>query len=278
MSATGAVTAGSFSGTTVSATGAVTAGSFSGTTVSATGAVTAGSFSGTTVSATGTVTAGSFSGTTVSATGSLALQPTSGSVGIGKTNPSYTLEVVGSLGVTGDISALYSDDRLKTRLAPIDHAMDKVSRLSAFTYRNNALASTFGFADDIVRVGLSAQEVAAVLPEAVTSAPFDATPEGTSLTGDRYLTVRYERIVPLLVAALHEVRGRLDATASRSGTVRLRDGCARVELDGTGEGERFFLQNASGFTRLRGVLTPGALTIHGEDGGDSDTVVHWMVT
>ena len=133
-------------------------------------------------------------------------------VGIGLTNPSYALEVKGDVGITGDISALYSDDRLKTRLAPLANALEKVSRLSTFTYRNNVTAQSFGFADDRVRVGLSAQEVASVLPEAVTIAPFDRVlvdGREASRSGLSYTTVQYDKLVPLLVAAIQELDQKL---------------------------------------------------------------------
>ena len=132
----------------------------------------------------------------------------SSNVGVGVTNPSYRLDVSGVMGITGDMSALYSDDRLKTRVGPLANALEKVSRLSAFTYRNNALARSFGFADDRVRVGLSAQEVAAVLPEAVVMAPFDrmlVDGREESRSGERYTTVQYEKLVPLLIAGIQEL-------------------------------------------------------------------------
>jgi hypothetical protein len=115
---------------------------------------------------------------------------------------SYTLQVSGTIGASGDITALYSDERLKTKTGTIKNALDKVCSLDTFTYRNNELAQSFGFKDDYQRVGVSAQQVQKVLPEAVRPAPFDAENQ----SGQNYLTVQYEKLVPLLIEALKEER------------------------------------------------------------------------
>ena len=128
---------------------------------------------------------------------------TLGNVGVGTNNPSaYTLQVQGTLGVSGDITALYSDERLKTKTGTLVSALDKVTSLETFTYRTNELALSLGFEDDYQRVGVSAQQVQKVLPEAVRPAPFDANNQ----SGQNYLTVQYEKLVPLLIEALKEER------------------------------------------------------------------------
>ena len=129
----------------------------------------------------------------------------SGNVGIGTDNPStYKLQVSGTIGATGDITAYFSDDRLKTKTGLIESALEKVLSLEAFTYVPNDLAKSFGFEDSKQRVGLSAQSVQRVLPEAVCPAPFDAD----NASGQQYLTVQYDKLVPLLVEAIKELAGR----------------------------------------------------------------------
>lgn len=119
-----------------------------------------------------------------------------GSLGVG-TAASGTS---GEIRATNNVTAYYSDDRLKTRLGVIDNALDKVSRLTGFYYEANETAQAFGY--EVKReVGLSAQEVEQVLPEVVAPAPIDET----------YLTLRYERIVPLLVEAIKELRAEVNA-------------------------------------------------------------------
>jgi hypothetical protein len=142
----------------------------------------------------------------------LLLNPNGGNVGIGTTNPSsYTLQVSGTIGATGDITAFFSDDRLKTKTGRLESALEKVLSLEAFTYVPNDLAKSFGFEDSKQRVGLSAQSVQRVLPEAVCPAPFDAENQ----SGQGYLTVQYDKLVPLLVEALKEERKAREALEER---------------------------------------------------------------
>ena len=102
----------------------------------------------------------------------------------------------------GDIVAYYSDDRLKNKIGNLEGALDKVNSLNGFTYTPNEKALALGVDQDEVRVGVSAQEVQAVLPEAVKDAPVQNT-EG-------YLTVQYEKIVPLLIESIKELSAKVE--------------------------------------------------------------------
>ena len=105
---------------------------------------------------------------------------------------------------TGDITAYYSDDRLKTRIGNIENALDKVGQLNGFYYEANALANDLGYATKR-EVGVSAQEIQSVLPEVVGPAPVDA----------EYLTVKYERIIPLLIEAIKELKSEIEILKSK---------------------------------------------------------------
>lgn len=113
--------------------------------------------------------------------------------------------VYGSVGnFTGEVTAYYSDRRLKDNIKPIDNAVDKVLKLNGITYNPNDLAASFGHDKTLDIVGLFADEVEAVLPEAVKLAPFDRDQDGNSKSGENYKTVQYEKVVPLLVEAIKE--------------------------------------------------------------------------
>jgi hypothetical protein len=117
------------------------------------------------------------------------------SVGVG-TAASAT---AGEIRATNNVTAYYSDDRFKTNLGNIPNALDKVQTLNGFYYEANELAQSYGY-DKKLEVGVSAQQVQAIMPEVVAPAPID----------ENYLTVRYERLVPLLIEAIKELKAELD--------------------------------------------------------------------
>jgi hypothetical protein len=82
--------------------------------------------------------------------------------------------------------------------------------LRGFYYTNNETAKECGYTDDNVQLGLSAQAVQKVCPEVVTAAGFDVEADGNSISGEDYLTVQYDRLIPVLVEAIKELKGELD--------------------------------------------------------------------
>lgn len=121
------------------------------------------------------------------------------------------LGVTGDITATGNIIGYYSDSRLKSNIRIIDHALDKVSALSGVFYTASELAATYGYTSTELEVGVIAQQVQAVLPEVIKLAPFDTNIDGTSKSGENYLTVQYERIVPLLIEAIKELKAEIDS-------------------------------------------------------------------
>ena len=91
--------------------------------------------------------------------------------------------------------------------------MFKVNQLQPIQYVANDLAVSYGYSNTTVQIGLSAQSVQYQVPEAVDLAPFDTFYDGdtkSSVSGHNYLTVKYERLVPLLVAAIQELSTKID--------------------------------------------------------------------
>lgn len=122
---------------------------------------------------------------------------------------------VGEIRATNDITAFYSDSRLKKDITEIPNALEKLEKIRGVYYVQSDLASTFGFNKTERQVGVIAQEVQAVLPEVIKIAPFDMKEDGTSASGNDYLTVQYDRIIPLLVQAIKEQNKRIDALEAK---------------------------------------------------------------
>ena len=111
------------------------------------------------------------------------------------------LAITGTMTCTGNITAFTSDIRLKTEIKPIENAVAKLLKLNGFTYEHNELAESLGYERNGERFsGVSAQDVKEVLPEAVKPAPANAD----------YMTVQYEKLVPLLIEAIKELKAEID--------------------------------------------------------------------
>lgn len=83
-----------------------------------------------------------------------------------------------------------SDRRLKTSLKRVESSLDKVSKLVAYSYDKQGVEGK--------QVGVIAQEVEEVLPEAVREDP------------NGYKTVDYSALTALLINAINELRGEIN--------------------------------------------------------------------
>ena len=124
-----------------------------------------------------------------------------GSLGVG-TAASGT---AGEIRATNNVTAFYSDARLKDFKGTIPNALAKVQLLNGYYFTENARAKELGYNNDKMQVGVSAQEVEAVMPEVVTDAPINANFEGAD-----YKTVYYDKLVPLLIEAIKELKAEID--------------------------------------------------------------------
>tara|TARA_Y100001937_G_scaffold18849_1_gene26062 strand:+ start:29788 stop:33378 length:3591 start_codon:yes stop_codon:yes gene_type:complete len=112
----------------------------------------------------------------------------------------------GEVRASGDIVAYASDDRLKDKKGNIENALEKVGQLNGFHFNWNNKTAEWGPSYDSNRnmVGVSAQEVEKVLPEAVLDAPADS----------EYKTVQYEKLVPLLIESIKELKSEIEELKS----------------------------------------------------------------
>ena len=146
--------------------------------------------------------------------------------GIGDTSIPATdaLEVVGEITATGNITAYSSDARLKNNILNIPNALEKIQSIGGYTFDWDDKVDALGFEPEYRKndAGLLAQEIQSVLPQAVADAPFDreVDPEDNtkiiSKSGEKYLTVRYEKVVPLLVEAIKELKAEVEELKKNS--------------------------------------------------------------
>ena len=149
------------------------------------------------LSVTGTTNlGGAVTGITTLAAGNTTI---TGFANVSSTLAAGNTSITGFITATGDITAFFSDDRLKDRYSNIPNAVEKVKSLNGFYYEPNITAQDLGYQKEM-HVGVSAQEVNAIMPEIVAPAPID----------NKYLTVKYDRLVPLLIEAIKEQQIQID--------------------------------------------------------------------
>jgi len=96
---------------------------------------------------------------------------------------------------SGDVIAFSSSDRrFKDNLVVIEGSLDKIGKVNGYEFDWNDKQSAYKGHD----IGVVAQEIEAVLPEVVTT------------RGDGYKAVKYEKIVPLLIESIKELKQEVD--------------------------------------------------------------------
>ena len=112
-----------------------------------------------------------------------------------------------------NIIAYASDGRLKENIQPITNAIEKIKKITGMTFDWKPMVRDLGFEpSNVHEAGVIAQDVEAVLPEAVDVAPFDYDwkQPNKSKSGEKYLTVKYEKLVPLLIQATKEQQEQIE--------------------------------------------------------------------
>jgi hypothetical protein len=118
---------------------------------------------------------------------------------------SYGTFITGNVFVTGTVTQGVSDDRLKRRLGNIENPLAKIKSLNGFRYKLSGRAIALGLTNTSVQVGVSAQEVEKVLPEAIAVAPID----------EEFSNVHYERLIPLLIEGIKELTNKVESLESK---------------------------------------------------------------
>mgnify|MGYP000461611663 CR=1 FL=1 len=122
-----------------------------------------------------------------------------GNVGMGNLTPSVRLQVSGDI-IANSIAGS-SDIRFKKNIQTVEHALDKIKALRGVYFNWNKEAfpdKNFGNQNEL---GFIAQEVEQVVPEIVTR----------DNTKEEYRSVKYDKLVALLVEAIKEQQKQIDS-------------------------------------------------------------------
>lgn len=120
---------------------------------------------------------------------------------IGGGSERMRLETDGDLHADGDViaySTTISDIRLKDNIVGINNALAKVSQLNGYTFEYKA--------DGKISAGVIAQEVEAVLPEAVSEKQLPLKTDDDQ----EYKVVNYDALHGLLIEAIKELTARVE--------------------------------------------------------------------
>lgn len=204
-------------------TGTVTATNFAG---DVTGSVTGNADTATALETARNIAGNSFDGTgdiTISASDITGINQdleTSDDVrfdsfGVG-TNASGT---TGEIRATNNITAFFSDKRLKENITELSYALEKLNMISGVLFTPNETAGGYGYDTSKEYPGVIAQEVQETLPQAVVPAPFDTDYDENgnpySVSGENYMTVQYEKLIPLLIEAIKELNKKVDSLGEK---------------------------------------------------------------
>ena len=100
-----------------------------------------------------------------------------------------------TLRATADVVAYYSSDkRLKDNIIPIKNAVDKIQKIGGYEFDWNDKQTTHKGHD----IGIIAQEIEEILPEIVANRE------------DGFKSVKYERLIPVLIEAIKEQQQQID--------------------------------------------------------------------
>jgi hypothetical protein len=145
-----------------------------------------------------------------------------GSLGIGKNNPAYKLDVQGDINAVGTVRAngvaLSSDIRWKRDVQPLSDALERLHRLRGVSYywRRTEFPEKDFSADK--QIGLIAQDVEQVYPEAVS----------TDKQG--YKAVNYPALISPVIEAVRSLYDKLTHTEAKVEAIAAEN--AKLKADG----------------------------------------------
>ena len=114
---------------------------------------------------------------------------------------------IGKVLAANDIVAFASDKRLKENIIEISNPLDKIQQVRGVYFDWNQKSKEKGFkaAREKNEIGMIAQEVEQIIPQAIEPAPFNK----------EYKTIKYDRLIPLLVECIKDQQKQIDELKSK---------------------------------------------------------------
>ena len=108
----------------------------------------------------------------------------------------------GTVSAENDVIAFASDKRLKENIIKIPDPLEKIKQLRGVYYdwKKDVKEKGFHPIRKTNEIGMIAQEVEKVIPQAIEPAPFN----------NKYKTIKYDRIIPLLVECIKDQQKQID--------------------------------------------------------------------
>ena len=113
----------------------------------------------------------------------------------------------GKVLAANDIVAFASDKRLKENIIEISNPLDKIQQVRGVYFDWNEKSKEEGFkaAREKNEIGMIAQEVEQIIPQAIEPAPFNK----------EYKTIKYDRLIPLLVECIKDQQKQINELKSK---------------------------------------------------------------
>lgn len=130
---------------------------------------------------------------------------------------------IGGLGYANGLYNL-SDERMKGDIQPLDHALDRLMKIRGVSYKyNSAEYNALLPADDRTYLGLIAQEIAAIFPEATAEKYLPGTGGKTAATTadmenvqrEVVTVVDYTALIPVLIESIKEQQAEIEQLKAR---------------------------------------------------------------
>jgi hypothetical protein len=114
----------------------------------------------------------------------------------------YVQTSTGDMTAAGNVTA-YSDIRLKENIDPLENSLSKIMKLNGVSFNWKNLPDIVGHPGKR-DYGIIAQEVEKVFPEVIHESAHESS------DGDKYKTVAYDKLVPVLIEAIKELKAEIE--------------------------------------------------------------------